>query len=184
MDSILVVCYSFTCVSRRAARKLCAEHGWPLGEIHDRKPRAGGSGYLQSLLDSLLRRHPAITYEGPDPGDFRTVVLVSPVWAWRLCGPMRSFVSSRREALRRVAVLSTMGGSGAVNAVAEIAQILGHAPVHAEALLQRDVEQGAVAARLAAFADAIQPHSTATQPAFVPAWHAAPTEVPPIPEQP
>ena len=184
MDSILVVCYSYTGVSRRAARQLCAEHGWPMGEIQDRYPRAGGSGYLRSLLDSLLHRRPDIHYEGPDPGDFRTVVLVSPIWAWRLCGPMRSFVSGYAEALRRVAVLSTMGGAGAVNAVAEIAQILGHAPVHADALLQREVEQGTAGARLAAFADAIQPHSTATQPAFVPAWHAAPTEVPPVPEQP
>lgn len=184
MDSILVVCYSYTGVSRRAARQLCAEHGWPLGEIHEPRPRAGGSGYLRCLLDSLLRRRPRIVYDGPDPADFRTVVLVSPVWAWHLCGPMRSFVTGRREALRRVAVLSTMGGSGSANAVAEIARLLGHAPVHAEALLQREVEQGSARGRLAAFADAIQPHSTATQPPVVPPWHAAPTEIPPVPEQP
>ena len=184
MDSILVVCYSYTGVSREAARQLCAEHGWPLGEIRERVPRAGGGGYLRCLFDSLLRRRPDIRYEGPDPADFRTVVLVSPIWAWRLCGPMRSFVTGYRESLGRVAVLSTMGGSGAVNAVAEIAHLLGRAPVHADAVLQREVEQGTARARLANFADALQPHSTATQPAFVPAWHAAPTEIPPIPEQP
>lgn len=184
MDSILVVCYSYTGVSRRAAQQLCAEHGWPLGEIREAHPRAGAGGYLRCLLDSLLHRHPAIRYDGPDPGDFRTVVLVSPIWGWRLAGPMRSFVASHRGDLRRVAVLSTMGGSGAVNAVAEIGHLLGHPPVHALALLQREVEQGAVRPQLAAFADALQPHSTATQPGFVPAWHAAPTEVPPVPEQP
>jgi hypothetical protein len=28
MDSILVVCYSYTGVSRRLARLLCSHHGW------------------------------------------------------------------------------------------------------------------------------------------------------------
>lgn len=44
------------------------------------------------VLDSLLRRRPGIRYQGPDPADFRAVVLVSPIWMYRLAGPMRSFV--------------------------------------------------------------------------------------------
>lgn len=184
MDSILVVCYSFTGVSRAAARQLCARHGWPLGEVRDVHPRAGAAGYLRCLLDSLLRRHPHIRYDGPDPGDFRTVVLVSPVWAGRLAGPMRSFVAGYDDALRRVAVLSTMGSGGASNAVAEIAQLLGHAPVHAASVLQREVERGLCADRLRDFADALQPRSAAARSPLVPAWHAAPREVPPMPDQP
>src|SRR5206468_2786462 len=79
MDAILVVCYSYTGTARRAAQLLCSHHGWPLGRISDARPRAGSSGYLRSVLDSLLRRRPPIRYEGPDPAQFRTVVLVSPV---------------------------------------------------------------------------------------------------------
>ena len=184
MDSILVVCYSYTGVSRTAARQLCAQHGWPLGEIRDEHPRAGAAGYLRCVLDALLRRHPHIRYEGPDPGDFRTVVLVSPIWVWRLAGPMRSFVAGYHDALRRVAMLSTMGSGGASNAIAEVAHLLGHAPVHAAAVLQRDVEQGRCTEVLRAFADALQPRSTAAQAPVVPAWHAAPREIPPVPDQP
>jgi hypothetical protein len=172
MDSILVVCYSFTGTSHRAAALLCLQHGWPLGEIHDAQPRAGGPGMLRCVLDSLRRRHPAIRYQGPDPGDFRTVVLVAPVWAYRLAGPMRTFVAQRREALRRVAVLTTMDSGGASNAVAEIARILGHAPIQAAALTAREVLDGSCMPRLLAFSDALQPGSTATQPAFQPAWTA------------
>ena len=39
MDSILVVVYSYTGVSRKAAQLLCSHHGWPLGEIVEAKPR-------------------------------------------------------------------------------------------------------------------------------------------------
>lgn len=182
MDSILVVCYSYTGVSRTAARQLCAQRGWPLGEIRDVHPRSGASGYLRCVLDSLLRRHPHIDYQGPDPGDYRTVVLVSPIWAYRLAGPMRSFVHDHREALRRVAVVSTMGSGGASNAVAEVARVLGHAPIQSLAFTAREVEDGSCTTRLFAFGDALQPGSTASQPASAPAWTAHPTE--PHPEQP
>lgn len=168
MDSILVVSYSYTGVSRRAAQLLAAHHGWPLGEIHDTQPRTS----WRCVLDSLLRRHPAIRYEGPDPGDFRTVVLVSPIWAYRLAGPMRSFVAERRQALRRVAVLSTMGSGGASNAVAEVARLLGHGLLQSAAFTQAQLEDGSATARLLAFGDALQPGSTASQPAQPGVWPA------------
>lgn len=161
MDSILVVCYSHTGVSRRAAQLLCSHHGWPLGEVHDARP---GRGNWRCMLDSMLRRHPEVRYEGPPPADFRTVVLVAPIWMYRLAGPMRSFVARERESLPRVAVVSTMNAAGASNAVAEIAHLLGHGVIHAGAFTSREIEDGSGTARLLAFGDALQPGSTATQP--------------------
>lgn len=175
MDSILVVCYSFTGVSRHAAEHLCAQHGWPLGTIRDARPRPpGAAGYLRCVLDSMFRRHPRIVYDGPDPGDFRTVVLVGPIWAQRLSGPMRSFVQEHRDALRRVALLTTMGSGGASNAVAEVAHLLGRAPIHAAALCEREFSAGTWAQRVHDFGESLLPASRATQPPREPAWHAAP----------
>jgi hypothetical protein len=168
MDAILVVCYSHTGTSLRAAQLLCAHHGWPLGEISDVTPRGNG----RCVLDSLLRRHPQIRYRGPDPGDFRTVVLVSPIWVYRLAGPMRSFVAAHKEVLRRVAVVSTMDSGGATNAVSEIAQLLGHGIVAATAFTTREIAGGSGTARLLAFGDALQPGSRFEQPARQPAWTA------------
>ena len=95
MDSILVVFYSYTGVSRRAAQLIAAHYDWPMGEIRDARLRAGFLGGLRCLLDSLFRRRPAIRYEGPDPAGFRTVILISPIWAYRMAGPMRSFLAER-----------------------------------------------------------------------------------------
>lgn len=169
MDSILVVCYSYTGISRRLAQLLCSHHGWPLGELVDEHPRAGPAGTLRCVLDSLLRRHPTVRYEGPDPDDFHTVVLVSPIWIYGLAGPMRSFVAARREALRRVAVIFTMGSGGASNAVAEIAHILGRAPILVRAFTSREVEDGSGTARLLEFGDELVPPSAARQATLKPA---------------
>lgn len=169
MDAILVVCYSHTGISRRAAQLLCSHHGWPLGEVVDVEPR----DTWRCVLDSLLSRRPQVRYQGPDPADFRTVVLVSPIWMYRLAGPMRSFIASHKDALNRVAVIQTMNAAGASNAFGEIARMLGHGLIDAIALNTREIEDGSGTARLLAFGDALQPGSAATQPAHHPAWTSA-----------
>jgi hypothetical protein len=167
LDSILVVCYSHSGISRRAAQVLCSHHGWPLGEITEVRAR----GTWRCVLDSLLRRRPEIRYQGPDPADFRTVVLVAPIWMYRLAGPMRSFVVREKEALRRVAVVCTMNSGGASNAVGEIAHLLPHGIViDAATFKAREIEDGSGTARLIAFGDGLQPGSTSSQPVHRPAW--------------
>lgn len=161
MDSILVICYSYTGTARRLAELLCSHHGWPLGEVVEEHPRAGAIGTLRCVADSLLRRHPAVRYQGPDPQDFRTVVLLAPIWAYRLAGPMRTFVTERRESLRRVAVILTMGSGGASHALAELAHVLGHTPILVGTFTTREVENGSGIARLLAFGDELLPPSAA-----------------------
>lgn len=152
MSKILVVTYSYTGTSRRLAQLLCGLQSWPMGEISDARPR----DTWRCVLDSLLRRRPPISYSGPAPADFDLVVLVAPIWLYRLASPMRSFVAARREQLRAVAVVSVMGGRGAPNAVAEIGRLTGRSPILSTAFTAREVEDGSCAARLQSFARAVQ----------------------------
>lgn len=170
MDSMLVVFYSRTGNSRRVAELLATLRGWPLGEITDAQPR----GVLRCLLDSLLQRKPEIRYEGPNPSNFRTVVLISPIWAWRLAGPMRSFIASHRSGLRRVAVVSTMGGSGAPNAEREVAQLLGRPPILAAAFTERAIQDGSCADRVAEFSEQLLPGSAQRQKPHPSVWQPRP----------
>lgn len=151
------------------AELLCSHHGWPLGVVTEHS-RAGAAGGLRCVLDSLLRRTPAIRYEGPDPADYRTLVLVSPIWMYRLAGPMRTFLTLHRGHLQRVAVVSTMNAGGASNAVAEVARLVGRPPVLAEAFLQREIDDGSGTGRAIAFGDRL----LSGQPVAEPAARVAP----------
>jgi hypothetical protein len=153
MSKILVVVYSYTGTSRRLAQLLANLEQWQVGEIRDEKPR---SGNWRCIWDSLLRRRPSIVYDGPDPATFDAVVLVSPIWAGRLAGPMRSFVALRRDVLRDVAVVSVMGGQGAPGAVAEVAAVIGRKPILDAAFTRREIEDGSFAGPLQAFAKSVQ----------------------------
>jgi hypothetical protein len=155
MSKVLVVVYSYTSTSRRVARLLSQQQGWQLGEITEVRPRSGVLGALRCLLDSLLRRCPEIRYDGPLPRQFDAVVLVSPIWAQRLAGPMRSFVARRRDHLPDVAVVSVMGDRGAPKAVAEIGRIIGRAPFLSTAFTTREVDDLGFAVRLQALGTAL-----------------------------
>ena len=156
MSKILVVCYSYTGTSLELARELCGQQGWQKAEIALVHPRSGPSGYWRCVLDSLLRSRPEIRYDGPPPREFEAVVLISPIWAFRLASPMRSFVARRRDHLPEVAVLSVMGGAGAPNAVAEVARLLDRAPIHSAAFTMKEVEEGDCRERLRSFASALR----------------------------
>ena len=147
----LVVCYSNTGVSRRAAQLLCSMHDWPLGEVRD----SGQRGVLRCVLDSLLRRQPAISYDGPPPGNFQTVVLVAPIWMGRLAGPMRSFVSRYERQLPRVVFVATMNSGGEQAVFHEVADRLGHPLFASAAFRQREIEDGSGTTRLLTFADSL-----------------------------
>lgn len=152
MNRVLAVTYSHTGTSRKLTRLLCSLQGWEMAEIVDDRPR----GNWRCIIDSLLRRCPAIQYNGPNPRRFDVVVLVSPIWAGRLAGPMRSFVSARRKMLPDVAVVSVMGNKGAPNAVAEIGRLLDRWPILSAAFTTAEIEDGSFGDRLKVFGQAVQ----------------------------
>jgi hypothetical protein len=150
--NILVVSYSFTGTCSRLNTTLCAQTGWASGEIREGR---GGRGTWRCVLDSLLHRRPLIEYVGPDPAAFDTVVLVSPVWLYRLTGPMRTFLAENRQRLHQTAFISVMAQAGSAIAAQEATALLGKAPTILTSFLTREVNDGTFVDRLQAFASAV-----------------------------
>ena len=123
MNKILVVTYSFTGTGARLSELLCGSRNWTGAQVVEERPRKT-LAILRCALDSLLRLRPRIHYDGPDPSGFDVVVLVAPIWLYRLAGPMRSFVAQYGHLMRNVAVVTLMGGKGGQNAAAEIGHLL------------------------------------------------------------
>jgi len=153
MSRVLVVHHSRTGTCRMLAQALCDRHRWASGEV---RPADRRDGYWRCALDALLRRAPPIHYDGPDPWSFDAVVLVSPVWCWRLSPPMRSFLRSVHGKLSAVGVVSTMGGSGARNAVAEVERAIHRPAVATLALRVSEVQAGEHERALQSFAGAVE----------------------------
>jgi hypothetical protein len=156
---VLAISYSYTGRSRRLRQALAARLGWAEGEITDRAP---GRAQWRCVLDSLLRRKPAIRYTGPQLDGFDAVVLIAPIWLQKLAAPMRTFVHCNGSQLPMVALVSVMGGNGAPDALAEVTRLLGRTPAVDASFTQREIDDGSFAGHVDALGRAIEQARAAT----------------------
>jgi flavodoxin len=156
MSEILVISYSDTGASRRLAQMLCKQQGWPMAEISEIYPRCGLSGQINCLLDSWMRRRPSICYTGPPPNEYDAVVLVAPVWSWRLAGPVRSFVKLMNEQLPDLAIISVAESWETRDAITELSSIIGYFPVSNTTFTPDEINDESCLKRLQTFGEETQ----------------------------
>jgi flavodoxin len=125
MSDVLLVYYSRTGYTASVAREISGMTGWDCEELHDVHHRVGAWGFVRSLLDVVLGRHPAIEKPAKDPADYKLVVLAAPVWMGRLSSPIRTYIAQHRGGFKQVAYFCTYGGKGAEHAAEQCAKFLG-----------------------------------------------------------
>ena len=106
-SGILVVYYSRSGNSKIFAKALSNHLDTELQEIHDSKDRSGTWGFISSALDSTLDREADIEPLHPDLRAYKTIVLVSPIWNWNLCTPIRTFIDKNNLQGKEVLVVTT-----------------------------------------------------------------------------
>lgn len=156
MSDILVISYSHKGTSRRLAQLLSQQQNWPMAEISEVHPHGGLGGRVRGLLDARLHRHPQIDYTGPPPNEYDAVVLVAPVWASRLAGPVRSFISLMREHLPDLALISVTHNWGVPEVISELGALMGSFPVVSTTFTPHEVNYPSCATRLQAFGNAVR----------------------------
>jgi flavodoxin len=139
MSRTAIIFYSRSGTGRAVAERLATASGWPAWEIRDAKPRAGLSGDLRCVVDSLFKRSPAYRYDGPELDVLDHVVLVAPVWLRSLAAPMRAFLKTEASFLPAYSVICVMSGVGGFRAVDDIATLAGKKPRSILLLKQADV---------------------------------------------
>ena len=139
MARIGIFFYSRTGTGRVVAERLSSVSGWPSYEIRDAAPRFGLRGDLRCVVDSLLKRSPAIRYDGPSLEQFDHVILISPVWLRALAAPMRSFLKAQGPLISAYSIICVMSGYGGFRAVDDMATLAGSKPRSILLLKQYDV---------------------------------------------
>jgi flavodoxin len=162
--STLVVYFSRTGTTRKAAETIARKLGADLEAIHEPKDRLGRRGYVRSLLDAVFSRWVPIDVLGRDPSRYDLVVVGTPVWGQSVSAPMRTFLSNHARRLPRVAFFVTEGGSGDRRAFEQMAQVVGADPVATLALAQRDVESGKASRAIDAFVASLPKMAAASSP--------------------
>jgi flavodoxin len=146
----LVVFYSRTGMTRKAAEMIAADLGADLEEVCDTVDRSGVSGYLFAGRDATQKRLTKIKDVKYDPSGYDLVVVGTPVWAWTVSSPIRTYLSIYGPKFRECAFFATYGGSGGEGTFKDMGLLCGKAPKATLGLTAREVSSGA-AERIKAF---------------------------------
>jgi flavodoxin len=151
----LVVYYSRTGFTKTVADKIAADLGADIEAVCDKDDRSGMIGYLKAGRDASLKRLAAITPPIYDPSGYDLVIIGTPVWAFTLSAPIRSYITSNKGRFKMVAFFCTQGGSGADGAFLEMERLCNIKPTAIIALLAKDVSNGSFIRSLDGFKTAL-----------------------------
>jgi flavodoxin len=106
----LIIYYSRTGNSRLISQILQQELNAQTLEIKDLKDRSGALGYAGAGFDGFFNRHTTIDPAKVDLSPYANIIIVSPIWNWKLSTPIHTFIDNNRLDDKTV-VLFTSGNN-------------------------------------------------------------------------
>lgn len=135
----LVVFYSRTGTTKKAAEDISKTLKCDIEEIIDLKNRHGLWGYFISGKDAGLKKLTKIKETLKNPKDYDLIIIGTPVWAHNMAPAVRTYLSQNKELMKKVAFFCTFGCSGAHSAFKNMKNVCGKAPVALLALKTSEV---------------------------------------------
>lgn len=151
----LIVYYSRDGATRKVAEELKAQLGADIEEITEPKGRGGPLGWIRSGKEGSEGTIVPINPPKADPSTYDIIVIGTPIWAWNVSSPVRSYVAAMKGKLPRVAFFCTMGSKvGETFKVME--ELAGKAPIATTEIMAGDAKSGAFKETAKAFAEKIK----------------------------
>lgn len=113
MSDILCIYYSRSGNTRKAMEELGSQLDAEIVEITDSKDRSGWKGFLRCGMDAMRQSvEPITAVQTKKPlGNYRLVILGTPIWAGRCSSVMRSFLKENGYLLSDVSYVILRGGN-------------------------------------------------------------------------
>ncbi|MCY6379672.1 flavodoxin family protein [Hoeflea prorocentri] len=155
MTKILVVYYSLSGHTRQVAEAVAELTGADIEMLQDVKRRSGLFGYIRSAIEAVRERKPAIRPTEFDPSQYDLVVIGTPVWAGKICAPMRTYLVDTVSDFPPVAFLCCQGGNGAEKVFRQMSELCFRKPVATLVVNDRELASGAHLSRMDSFVQSL-----------------------------
>lgn len=116
----LVIYFTRTGHTQTLARQIAADCAADIEGLQERDKHTGVVAYASAVVQALLHTPVAIAPCRYAPSAYGLVVIGTPIWAWQMAGPVRSYILQYRAQFSRVAVFCTSGGSGQTKVLADM----------------------------------------------------------------
>jgi len=107
---ILLVYYSRTGNTRVVAEAISKKLGCDLEEITEPKNRNGLMGYMSAGSDAQKAIITAINPTKQNVEDYDLVIVGTPIWAWNISAPIRSYLAANKDKFPKLAFYITLDG--------------------------------------------------------------------------
>lgn len=135
----LIIFYSRTGITRKVAEAVKEELGCECEEIFDTKDRSGAMGYLGAGKDATMK---ALTELKPilrDPEKYDLLIIGTPVWAFTMSTPVRTYIFEQHQKFKNVAFFCTQGASGDIGTFKEMQKLSHKEPIVKLTLTSKEV---------------------------------------------
>lgn len=144
----LVVYFTSGNAAQRVALDLVALYSADLEKIEEVTVRKGGWGFMTAGAASTFNQAVAIKPPVHDPSGYDRVFVLTPVWAWRLSPPVRTWLRMFKGRLPDVAFATISGDTKPEKIVASMAREGGRQPFASAGFSEADFKPANRAAYL------------------------------------
>jgi flavodoxin len=141
MLNSLVVYYTRTGKTKKVAEEICKGLNSNIEEIFDTKKRSGPIGYMRAGKDSTGKKLTEIKDVAKDPAQYDIVIIGTPVWAWNLSVPIRTYMTNFSDKFQSVAFFCTCDGNSG-ETFKQMTKLAGKDPVSKLELVKQDFKNG------------------------------------------
>jgi menaquinone-dependent protoporphyrinogen IX oxidase len=160
----LVVYFSRTGNTQALAEQIAHACSADLEDIQEGRYHLGAFGYLRALADATRHQEVPIRPSEFDPADYDLVAVGTPIWAWNMASPVRSYLTRHRGLFRNLALFCTYSGAGESKVFSEMqTQCDRHATARL-AVRTRDFHHDLYQLQLAHFLEELKTAAVASRP--------------------
>ena len=105
-EKTLIVYYSRTGKTKLISETLKKQFDADLMQVSDLKDRVGTWGYITSAFDAIFNRHTQIEPQKIDFSAYQSIIVASPVWNWKLCTPIHTFLDKNEFNGKKVVLIT------------------------------------------------------------------------------
>jgi len=138
----LVVYYSRTGTTKRAATAISRVLGSDIEEIIDTTDRRGIAGWLCAGRDAWLKVPAVIKRPKMNPSKYRIVIIGTPVWSFTVTPAVRTYIAKNFKRFKRVAFFSTKDGRMSKGELKAMQELCGKKPVAKLELTRKEMMSG------------------------------------------
>jgi hypothetical protein len=106
----LVVYFSQGSSTKRVAEDIAALTGADIEILVEKKTRSGGFfGFMKAGMDATFGTATPILEPELSPDGYDAVFVLTPVWSWNLCPPVRSWLRANKGSIAKAAFVTVSG---------------------------------------------------------------------------